>query len=151
MKALLITVVFIGIAAVAGTIIVGMSTFDGTVVDKPYEQGLAYDAVQKEREASGWNVDIANPTLSVGRNDLIISVTDRDGKHLSDISVSLTVSRPSTSAYDRTYKTIQNENGQFKAETDLPLYGYWDARIHVTSREKHLTFERQIFAGQGKK
>ena len=150
MKALLITVVFIGIAAVAGTIIVGMSTFDGTVVDKPYEQGLAYDAMQKEREASGWNVDILNPSFSVGRNDLLISVTDRDGRHLTNIGISLTISRPSSAAYDRTYKTVQTEDGQFKAETDLPLYGYWDARIQVTSKEKHITFERQIFAAKGK-
>lgn len=151
MKALLIIVVLIAIAAVAGTIIVGMNTFDGTVTEKPYEQGLAYDAVRKEREASVWHVDITNPFFRVGRNDLIISVTDRDGKRLSDIDISLTISRPSSAAYDRTYKTAQTEEGQFKAETDLSLYGYWDAKIHVASEGKHMTFEKQIFAAKADK
>lgn len=150
MKILLIIVCIIGLAAVIGAIVVGKSTFEGTVVDKPYEQGLSYDALRKEREASGWNVDIMRPAFSVGRNDLIISVTGKNGAMLTNAEVSLMVSRPSTSTYDRTYNMSRTDKGQFKAVIDLPLYGHWDAKIHVTAEGKSIIFERNIFAGQKK-
>jgi nitrogen fixation protein FixH len=149
-KILLIIVCIIGLAAVIGAIIVGKNTFEGTVVDKPYEQGLSYDALRKEREESGWSVDIMQPVLSVGRNDLIISVIDRQGKPLSDSNVSVTVSRPSSSAYDKTYQTVGADRGQHKAEIDLPLYGHWDLKIQVMAEGKSVTFEKRIFAEKGK-
>ena len=68
MKAALIIVTLIGLSAVIGAVIVGRSTFDGTVVDRPYERGLEYDAVQREKAASGWSVHIATPSFRVGRN-----------------------------------------------------------------------------------
>jgi len=150
LKTLLVLVAIIAIAAVLGAIVVGKSTFDGTVVDKPYESGLAYDAVQKEREASGWNVAIVNPSGHVGKNELMISVIDKDGRHLSATDVTLTISRPSSTAYDKTYTTIRTDTGPFRAEITLPLYGYWDAEIHVTAEGKSITFERKFLAEQDK-
>ena len=151
MKTLLILVAIIGIAAVLGAIVVGNSTFDGTVVDNPYESGLAYDAVQKEREGSGWIVAIVNPSGHVGKNDLMISVTDKDGRHVSATDVTLTISRPSSTVYDKTYTTIRTDAGLFRAEITLPLHGYWDAKIHITAEGKSITFERKFLAEQDKK
>ena len=150
MKTLLIIVSIIGLAAVVGAIVVGRSTFDGIVVDKPYERGLTYDAVQKEREASGWVVDIVDPSPVVGRNELIISATDGKGSPLPDAEISLTISRPSSASYDRTYAAVRTTRGQFRAEIELPLYGHWDVKIRVKAEGKNITFEREVFATQGK-
>ena len=149
MKMVLLIVSVIGLAAVIGAIVVGRNTFEGTVVDMPYERGLSYDAVQKERETAGWVVDIVDPSPVVGRNELIISVTDRNGKPLSDAEVSLTISRPSSAAYDRTYTAVRKQEGQFRAKIELPFYGYWDVKVIVTAEGRNIPFERILFAEGG--
>jgi nitrogen fixation protein FixH len=151
MRTVLIIVSILGLAAVIGAVIVGRSTFDGTVVDRPYEQGLEYDAVQKERAASGWSVNIVTPSFRVGKNDLLIKVTDRLGLPLEVDALSVTVSRPSSAAYDQTYATLRTDTGRFSTEINLPLYGYWDARMQVTQQNKTITFEHRIFADHEKK
>lgn len=149
MKTLLIIVSIIGLSAVVGAIVVGRSTFDGIVVDKPYERGLAYDAVQKEREEAGWNVDISIPSPAVGLNELVIATKDRNGKPLSDATVALTIGRPSSANHDRNYTAVRAEGGQFKAIIELPLHGYWDVKVSVTAEGRTILFENKIFAAQG--
>jgi len=147
-KQLLVLVTFIGMAAVIGAIVVGKSTFDGTVVDNPYEKGLVWDAEQKERESSGWRVDMQPPSPTVGRNELHIHVRDRAGKPLAS-EVMLTVSRPSSKRYDRQYTALLTEKGSYAVQVDLPLYGYWDLVIRVTAQNKTILFHRTVFAEQG--
>jgi nitrogen fixation protein FixH len=146
MKLLLIIVSIIGIGSVIGTLVVGTRTFDGTVVDKPYERGLSYDSVHHEKEASGWKLDILNQSFTIGKNDILLSVTDRNGKPLTDVEIALSISRPSSKAYDKTYKAVKTEKGQFMAGADLPLYGYWTASVQVTEKGKSITFEKTLFA-----
>ncbi len=148
MKLLLIIVSIIGLSAVIGAVVVGTRTFDGTIVDKPYEHGLAYDAVHHEKEVSGWNVEILNKTFTSGTNDILLSVTDRNGKSLTDAEIVLSISRPSSKAFDRTFKAVKKENGQFIAQADLPLYGYWIASVQVTEKSKSIVFEKTLFAEQ---
>ena len=148
MKKLLVLVSIIGIAAVIGAIVVGTSTFDGTVVEKPYEKGLAWDAEQNERISSGWTVGILPLSPRVGMNDLHVIVTDETGKPLA-AEVVLIVSRPSSKAYDREYRTDRDKKGSYDAPIDLPLYGYWDLDIRVTAGGKIISFRRRLFAEQG--
>jgi len=146
MKLLLIIVSIIGLSAVIGAVVVGTRTFDGTVVDKPYERGLAYDAVHHEKEVSGWNVEILNKTFASGTNDILLSVTDRNGKPLTDAEITLSISRPSSKTFDKTYAAVKTGNGQFIAKADLPLYGYWTASVQVTEKGKSVAFEKTLFA-----
>ncbi len=150
MKTVLIIIALIGIGSVIGAIVVGTRSFDGTVVDKPYERGLSYDAVHHEKEASGWKLDILNQSFTIGKNDILLSVTDRNGKPLTDVEIALSISRPSSKAYDKTYKAAKTEKGQFMAGADLPLYGYWDTRVQVTDKGKSIMFEKTLFAEQKK-
>lgn len=146
MKFLLIIVSIIGIGAVIGAVVVGIRTFDGTVVDKPYERGLSYDAVHHEKVASGWNAEILNKEFTIGTNDILLSVTDRNNRSVTEVEVSVVVSRPSSASYDRTYKAAATEKGQFRLTVDLPLYGSWDAKVQVTDRSRSITFEQTLFA-----
>jgi len=148
MKLLLIIVSIIGLGAVIGAVVVGSRNFDGTVVDNPYESGLAYDAVHHEKEASGWYAEILNRILTTGRNDILISITDRNHRPVTDVEVSVMVSRPSSASYDRTYKAVMTDRGQFRLTADLPLYGYWDAKVQVTDRARSVSFEQTLFAEQ---
>ena len=146
MKLLLIIVSIIGLGAVIGSVVVGTRTFEGTIVEKPYEQGLAYDAIHHEREASGWNVEILNKELTSGTNDILLSVTDRNRKPLADAVISLSISRLASRGFDKTYKAAKTEKGQFIAKADLPAYGYWTASVQVTEKGKSITFEKTLFA-----
>ena len=49
MRILILIVVSIGMLSVAATIIVGTRTFDGTVAEDPYTEGLDWDASLKSR------------------------------------------------------------------------------------------------------
>ena len=148
MKLVLVIVTMIGLSAVIGAVVVGTRNFDGTVVDKPYERGLVYDAMHHEKEASGWNVEILNKELTSGSNDILLSVTDRNGKPLTDAEITLSISRPSSKTFDKTYKAVKKEKGQFSAKADFPLYGYWTASVQVTEKDKSITFEKTLFAEQ---
>jgi len=51
---ILIGIVSCGAGSVVTTVIVGSRSFEGIVVDKPYERGLSWDREQKERIESAW-------------------------------------------------------------------------------------------------
>lgn len=53
MKILISIVIILGLAAVAGSVIVGVKSFDGTVTSNPYEKGLMWDQARKEKAALG--------------------------------------------------------------------------------------------------
>lgn len=148
MKLLLTIVSIIGLSAVIGAVVVGIRTFDGTVVDKPYERGLAYDAVHHAKEASGWNTEILSKDLTIGMNDILLSVIDRNGRPVTNVEVTVVISRPSSTSYDKTYTAAATERGLFRITADLPLYGYWDTKVQVTDRSRTVTFEKKLFAKQ---
>lgn len=146
MKLVIVIVTIIGLAAVIGAIVVGTRSFDGTVVDKPYDRGLVWDAEQRQRRESGLSIEMNNRPVRVGRNDISFRVSQKEGQTLSGTTVNVMVSRPSTRAYDRTYTAAGLKGGLYMASIDLPLYGYWDAKIAVSANEKIVTFEQKLFA-----
>ncbi|HUO75970.1 MAG TPA: FixH family protein [Thermodesulfovibrionales bacterium] len=148
MKILIGIVIMVALAAVVTAVIVGNKSFEGIVVDKPYERGLSWDREQKERTESGLNIEIKNKTFTVGENDLLIQVTDREQKPVPDAILMLTVSRPSSSAYDRTYRFSGGEGGVYSAPVALPLYGHWDLRITIVRNGQNLLFPQKIFVEQ---
>ncbi|HXX53907.1 MAG TPA: FixH family protein [Thermodesulfovibrionales bacterium] len=148
MKILIGVVTALALASVVTVVIVGSGNFEGIVVDKPYERGLSWDAEEKERSESGLNITIKNTAFKVGDNDLVIQVADRDGKAVADAALVLTVSRPSTSAYDRTYRLAVSEEDTYSVPVELPHYGHWDLQITVVRKGQNLFFNRRIFVGQ---
>jgi len=149
MRTIIIAVVLMGLAAVAGSIIVGSRNFDGVVVDKPYETGLAWDKVRHENAATGWQIDVGESRFAEGNSELVLSVRDAAGHALKDAEVSITISRPSTKEYDRTYKAVQEAEGRYNAPVLFPLHGYWDLKINILKEGKHSGFARRIFAEKG--
>jgi len=146
MKTLIIIVSVIAFSAVIATIIIGNETFDGIVVEKPYEQGLIWDKIQDRKIESGWKAVINNRTIKTGNAEISISVFDKSGKPLSDSSVSLVVSRPATTAYDRNYETVRQSDNSYAAKVFFPLFGYWDLKIKVAKKGESIIFEKRIFA-----
>jgi nitrogen fixation protein FixH len=146
MKTLLIAVVCIGIASVVITIFVGTTTFEGTVVSDPYEAGLKWDAKQRDRRESGWNVALVTRSVSAGRNEILVSAADGQGKPLSEVSISLKLASISTNRYDREYPMERIRDGAFQAIVDIPRHGPWLVTITLVQRGRTMTFEDELQA-----
>ena len=146
MRTVIIIISFIAIAATTGTIIVGMNSFEGIVVENPYEAGLAWDEKHREKTDLGWIVTLRNSILKTGRNELSIEALDRNGRQLENAVVSVTTSRPSTRAHDKTYPTMRTPDGKFQTSIDLPLFGSWDIDIEVIRNKDHCSFNSRIYA-----
>lgn len=145
MKSIIIFSVTAALMAVFGAVYVGTQSFEGTVTDSPYEDGLMWDELQKNKAELGWQVNINDEDLFVGRNEVAIFLTDKDGAPLSDLSISFLISRPSTSIYDMRFEPEKVEEGIFKAAAEFPLYGYWDIHINVTKGPDSILFKERVF------
>ncbi len=146
MRTFLIIVVIIGLASVAATIIVGLRSFDGTVVKEPYETGLRFDAARKEREASGWHVTMDRDRIPVGRGTLKLRISDREGKALADAEVTVSMSLLTTDRYDREYSAQTSGSGVCVFPIDIPKAGPWSVRITVTDQGTSIQFEEMLTA-----
>src|SRR5512147_1628402 len=93
--AILVTVCILALAATIGTIVVGTRSFEGIVVDKPYETGLAWDETERQKAKLGWKIALVGARFRTGENELIIDAFDKNGRPLTNAAVSATVSRPS--------------------------------------------------------
>lgn len=149
MKTLITLAIISALAAVAGSIIVGTTTFDGTVTEHPYEKGLLWDEVQREKATLGWTINIKNGEFVSGDNVLLVSVLDRDGAPLVNPAVSVTISRPSSSRHDNRLKTVKSQEGFYMMPVKFPLYGYWDVKINVIHGENNVMFTKRIFVEKG--
>ena len=146
MKTLIVAIVLIGLSSVAASIIVGSWVFDGTVTQDPYETGLLWDRIQKEREASGLSITIKNTEFTRGMNTLLMKILDQGGKPLRKASISVTVSRPSTAAYDETYNCTRLDDGSWRVILAFPLYGYWNLKVRIVRGQSDILFSKQVFA-----
>ena len=146
MRLFIIAVVLMGLSAVAGSIIVGSRSYDGVVVEKPYETGISWDQRRHENEATGWRVDILNSRFTMGKNEIVVSAKDAEGNELKDAEVSVVVSRPSTRAYDATFKALWSPEGIYKTAVSFPVYGYWDLKVGILKEGKSYNFEKRVYA-----
>jgi len=151
MRSVIIIISIIAIAATIGTIAVGMKIFDGVVVENPYEAGLAWDETRQNKAALGWSVFLRNSLFKTGRNELTLEALDRNGRQLKNAVVQVTVSRPSTRAYDKNYLAIKTLDGKFQADVDFPLFGSWDLKIAVSGNKDRCSFTNRIYAEQQKR
>ena len=148
---LIVSVCVLVLAATIGTIVVGSGSFEGIVVDKPYETGLQWDEARQNRENLGWSIVLKQATYKTGKNDLILMLRDKSGSLLSDAIVAVAVSRPSTRAFDKTYQANAQPDGQYHAAIDLPLYGNWDVTIDVSRKNDRTSFDKTIYVKQDNK
>ncbi|MBI5675976.1 MAG: FixH family protein [Nitrospirae bacterium] len=150
MKTLISIVVIVGLAAVIGAVVVGVRSFDGTVIAKPYEEGLAWDEARKDRAELGWSIKLNAGIFKVGENDLQFTLLDKQGSPLDlPAEVSLNFSRPSTDAYDRKVDVQKLGAGLYRALVNFPLYGQWDIKIYLIKNAKKIEFKERVFVGKG--
>jgi nitrogen fixation protein FixH len=144
MRATLIFVTLIGLGAVVGAVVVGSLVFDGTVVEHPYERGIAWDDDRARHEASGITAVLVTASFRKGENDLVLRAWDRSGTPLEDERLSLRIGRISSGAHDRTYTATRRENGTYGASVELLLKGRWAVTVLVERGGNPLEFRHEI-------
>lgn len=149
MRILIIVIIITALAATIGAIVVGRQSFEGLVVEKPYETGLTWDETRQKQASLGWTVSVQGAPFKTGKNELIVNILDKNGSQISDAVITVTVSRPSTRAYDKTYRTVRQADDRYHAFIGLQLYGNWDLIIDVSHNNDHSIFREAIFAERG--
>lgn len=145
MKLVIFAVVVAGLAAVVGAIVVGNSSFDGTVVDNAYEAGLKWDNIRKAREESGLRPEIMNRPLRTGGNTLRIGISGPDGKPYNAEFIRARLTRPFASREDRRLMMKKTGEGIFENDVVFSDYGLWNISITVPFGEKEVVFDEQLY------
>ena len=149
MRILIILISITALAATIGAIVVGRQSFEGLVVEKPYETGLKWDESRQKQTNLGWTVSVQGAPFKTGKNELVVNIIDNSGSLITDAIITVTVSRPSTGAYDKTYRTVRQADGRYHAFIGLQLYGNWDVIIDVSRDNDSTIFKEAIFAERG--
>lgn len=112
-----------------------LSTFSGEDIAKPYQRGLAYNAVLASRRAQAvlkWSasIDVARD----GSSGAVVAVTIAgvDGVPRSGLNVEATLRRPTDARFDRTVALEADGHGAYRAIVKDVAVGQWDivARAH---------------------
>jgi len=146
MRILIIVIIITALAATIGAIVIGRQSFEGLVVEKPYETGLTWDESRQKQASLGWKVSVQGAPFKTGKNELIVNILDKNGTPITDAIITVTVSRPSTRAYDKAYRTVRQADDRYHAFIGLQLYGNWDLIIDVSRNNDRSIFKEAIFA-----
>lgn len=126
-----VTAFFAIVMAVDGAFMVlAYRTHPGQVADKPYEDGLIYNARLAQERAQvnlGWRAAAA-----AQGDQVVVWMRDREGRPLDGLEVSATLERPATEQGRVTVRLAETEPGRY-ASAPSPRTGAWDARIVARS------------------
>lgn len=139
MRLFLAFVTVIGFGAVVGAVVVGLQVLEGTVVEKPYEQGLSWDERQRERIQSGFDVSLEGEKFRTGDNLVVARVT-RNGVPAPGEEVELLMRRPGSGEHTNRYRLSGRGDGTYDAAAVLPLPGRWEAVITVQHEGRPVEF-----------
>ncbi len=150
MKLVIAIVAAAGLAAVAGAIWVGTSSFERTVVADPYESGIHHDADRKKAQALGWNVAVDEGSLRAGPEaSLSVTLTGKDGVPIDDAAVVFRVTRPGTSRFDRSATATPSAGGRYGAILPMTEAGFWDLDVVIRRGGESLTLGKWIHVAGG--
>lgn len=137
-----------------------IGTFPGLDTEDAYRKGITYNqtlAAAHEQEARGWQADIQfhsadePPTGTPGETgagrsgDLTVSLTDRVGIPVTELSVSAVFRRPTHTGEDVTIPLDRRGAGRFGASVTLPHPGQWDAWIRASGPAGQFQTTQRIF------
>jgi len=114
------------IAANLAFVFLALDTFSGTVSDRAYQEGLAWNQrleAAAEQQERGWRGE-----LLLAGDGLELRLTDRDGAPVGGLALTASLSRPATRAYDRSLAFIEVAPGRYAAAVDLEP-GSWLAVV----------------------
>lgn len=123
---------FAVLTLVLGTMVwCAIHTYPGTVSDRAYEQGLAYNQslqAAAAQQALGWQGKVT-VTAAGGATQLHYTLLAVDGQPIKDAQVHCWLYRPSSSKLDEKLTLAALPDGGYGATVALPAKGVWEIRL----------------------
>ncbi len=123
---------FVVLTMVLGTLVwIAEQNFPGTVTDKPYERGLAYNRTLQAaaaEQAMGWHGKVTLQPVADGYR-VRYELHGADGLPLPAATVQCWLYRPSNSKLDQKFALTVQPDGSYAAPVTLPAKGVWEIRL----------------------
>jgi len=149
MKIVIALVCLCGLGAVVGAIVIGTRTFDGTVVEHPYEHGLAWDRDRERKRDAGLAVRLTRTAFARGPARASFAITGAAAAAIDDRHVTVRVRRPSSAAYDGEFPARRESDGSWSAPVRLPLEGRWELIVVIERPEGSIEFPAEVAVAAG--
>jgi len=144
MKAVIAVVSALGLGAVVGAVVVGTRSFEGTVVDHPYEHGLSWDRDHARRRDSGLEVRLRDAAFPAGSGRAAFTISGAAADSLGDRDVSVRVRRPESGEHQRETPARRQPDGSWEAPVLLPMAGRWELAVIVAHPDGVIEFPAAI-------
>jgi nitrogen fixation protein FixH len=149
MKLVIALVCLCGLGAVAGAVIVGTRSFDGTVVEHPYERGLAWDRDRDRKRDSQLAVRLTRSSFTPGPATATFAIAGAAAPTVGDRDVAVRVSRPASAAYDTEFPARRQADGSWAAPVRLPLAGRWELIVVIERPAGKIEFPTPVTVAAG--
>jgi len=144
-KLVIAIVAVLALGAVGATIWIGTRTFERTVVADPYESGIHHDADRHRAQKLGWTIAVDETGLRAGPSARLgVTLRGKDDAPLSDAAVTVRVSRPGTTRFDRSAVAAPDGPGRYAATLAMPEKGFWDLDVVISRGGETLTLGKWI-------
>lgn len=128
------------ICAFLGTVVIvnmaflyiAVSTNDGLVDKDYYEKGILYSKTLEDEAKLGWSIEfeLNDKASAASRNEIRVSIFERDGSVLRDAAVNAILMRPATDNFDKESE-LTFRDSVYIGSFFIPLAGYWDIKVIV--------------------
>ncbi|BBK44984.1 membrane protein [Allostella vacuolata] len=125
-----------------------IGTFSGVTVERPYERGIAYNAVlaaQERQDRLGWTAKAELRTVD-GRREIVLLLADREGRALSPASLAAHLERPLEPGSRRDLSIDPTGDGRYAAPIDGLQPGQWDVTIDARGPDGRLHVRQRLIA-----
>ena len=146
-----IFVVGMGVVIVVnvGLVYFAVGTFSGLETDNHYRKGLVYNenlAGVKAQAERGWKMKLDVPATPADARafDAQVVFTDKEGRPLDGLKVSLMAERPTHQGHDARAEMEAAGNGVYKGSLPLALPGQWSIRIVADRGAEHFQVIERI-------
>jgi nitrogen fixation protein FixH len=151
-RSLWIPALFIGlmllVVAVNGTMMFfAQSTFSGLDTSQSYQQGIQYNAILKEAEASaalGWTAKTTVTGTGTVRH-LAVTLTDKRGEPVEGLAINAHLVRPVSTAFDQRFTLRAEGRGVYGTDVTLPALGSWELRLAADTGAADWQVMQRIF------
>lgn len=128
-KVLLLLVGFFSVVFLVNGVMIhlALKTFPGVEEPRPYEKGLAYDreiAQARMQDERGWQAQGSFVSKSDGKAELAVSLTDRNGKMLSGLTVNAHLASSIARKHDLDLPLREVSPGKYRADVEAAS-GSW--------------------------
>lgn len=138
---------FVIFAANATMVGMALGSWRGLVTTDAYDKGVAYQEAidaEKREQALGWSIDLSVDSPQPKRADVLISVTDDQGRPLDADRVRVGFVRPTQEGYDSLHTLNAVGGGKYAKSIQLPLKGLWELRIEAEKGADAYRVSRRI-------